>query len=107
MPAVQQAERLALAAGARRALILTIPLAAHTPLMQAAAAAFRRAVDKLPLKAPSIPILANASGEALRTVTALQEELPLQMLRQLVWARTTVAMRRTTVRTVVVHGPGR
>jgi len=107
MPAVQQAERLALAAGARRALILTIPLAAHTPLMEAAAAAFRRAVDKLPLKAPSIPILANASGEALRTVTALQEELRLQMLRQVDWARTMVSMRTMEVRTVVELGPGR
>jgi [acyl-carrier-protein] S-malonyltransferase len=105
--AVQEAEKLALAAGARRALILTIPLAAHTPLMEAAAAAFRKAVDKLPLKAPSIPILANASGEALRTVAALQEELRLQMLRQVDWARTMVSMRTMKVRTVVELGPGR
>ena len=107
MDAVQVAERLALAAGARRALILTIPLAAHTPLMEAAAAAFRKAVDMLPLKAPSIPILANASGEALRTVAALQEELRLQMLRQVDWARTMVSMRAMKVRTVVELGPGR
>ena len=107
MPAVQETERLAIAAGARRALILTIPLAAHTPLMEAAAAAFRKAVDLLPLKAPSIPILANASGEALRTVTALQEELRLQMLRQVDWARTMVSMRAMKVRTVVELGPGR
>src|SRR5690349_12267835 len=107
MPAVQEAERLALEAGARRALILTIPLAAHTPLMEQAAAAFRKAVDKLPLKAPSIPILANASGEALRSVAALQEELRLQMLRQVDWARTMVSMRAMKVRTVVELGPGR
>src|SRR5438876_4287842 len=107
MPAVQEAERLALAAHARRALILTIPLAAHTPLMEAAAAAFRKAVDRLPLKAPSIPILANASGEALRTVAALQEELRQQMLRQVDWARTMVSMRAMRVRTVVELGPGR
>ncbi|TMF53400.1 MAG: ACP S-malonyltransferase [Chloroflexi bacterium] len=107
MAAVQEAERLAVAAGARRALILTIPLAAHTPLMEAAAAAFRKAVDRLPLKAPSIPILANASGEALRTVAALQEELRQQMLRQVDWARTMVSMRAMRVRTVVELGPGR
>jgi len=107
MEAVQEAERLAIAAGARRALILTIPLAAHTPLMEAAAAAFRKAVDMLPLKAPSIPILANTSGEALRTVAALQEELRLQMLRQVDWARTMVSMRAMKVRTVVELGPGR
>jgi len=107
MPAVQEAERLATAAGARRALILTIPLAAHTPLMEAAATAFRNAVDRLQPKAPSIPILANASGEALRTVAALREELRLQMLRQVDWARTMVAMRAMKVRTVVELGPGR
>lgn len=107
MRAVQEAERLALEAGARRALILTIPLAAHTPLMEAAATAFRKAVDRLQLKAPSIPVLANASGEALRTVAALREELRLQMLRQVDWARTMVEMRAMKVRTVVELGPGR
>src|SRR5260370_9419963 len=93
MAAVQEAERLATEAGARRALILTIPLAAHTPLMEQAAAAFRKAVDRLPLKAPSIPILANASGEALRTVFALQAEFRLQMLRRLDCARPMLPMR--------------
>jgi len=107
MTAIQKAEALAIAAGARRALILTIPLAAHTPLMEAAAAAFRKAVDMLPLKPPSIPILANASGEALRTVAALQEELRQQMMRQVDWARTMVSMRAMKVRTVVELGPGR
>ena len=107
MHAVQEAERLATAAGARRALILTIPLAAHTPLMEAAAAAFRKAVDRLPLSAPSIPVLANASGEALRTVTALRDELRSQMLRQVDWAKTMVSMRAMKVRTVVELGPGR
>src|SRR5437899_3934447 len=107
MAAVREAERLALAVGARRALILTIPVAAHTPLMEAAAAAFRKAVDRLQLNAPSIPVLANASGEALRTVAALREELRLQMLRQVDWARTMVSMRAMKVRTVVELGPGR
>src|SRR6266568_4427710 len=64
-------------------------------------------IDLLPLKAPSIPILANASGEALRTVAALQEELRLQMLRQVDWAKTMVSMRAMRVRTVVELGPGR
>jgi [acyl-carrier-protein] S-malonyltransferase len=105
--AVKAAEELALAAGARRALILTIPLPAHTPLMATAAAAFRKVVDKLPLKAPTIPILANASGEAMRTVVSLQEELRQQMLRQVDWARTMVSMRTMEVRTVVELGPGR
>jgi [acyl-carrier-protein] S-malonyltransferase len=107
MPAVQEAERLALAAGARRALILTIPLPAHTPLMEQAAATFRKAVDRLQFKAPTFPVLANASGEAMRSVAALQEELRLQMLRQVDWARTMVSMKTMEIRTVVELGPGR
>jgi [acyl-carrier-protein] S-malonyltransferase len=106
-PAVKEAERLARAAGARRALILTIPLPAHSPLMAGAAAAFRRVVDRLQLTAPSIPVLANASGEAMRTVAALQDELRQQMLRQVDWAKTMVSMRAMKVRTVVELGPGR
>ena len=107
MPAVQEAERLALEAGARRALILTIPLPAHTPLMEAAANAFRKAVDRLQFKAPTFPVLANASGEAMRTVAALQDELRQQMLRQVDWARTMVSMKTMEVKTVVELGPGR
>jgi len=107
MPAVQEAERLALEAGARRALILTIPLPAHTPLMETAAAAFRKAVDRLPFKAPAFPVLANATGEAMRTVAALREELRQQMLRQVDWARTMVSMKTMEVKTVVELGPGR
>src|SRR3989475_13060581 len=60
MPAVQEAERLAVAAGARRALILTIPLAAPTPLMEAAATAFRKAARRLQWCRPPLPSLANA-----------------------------------------------
>ncbi len=107
MPAVQEAERLALEAGARRALILTIPLPAHTPLMEAAAAAFRKVVDRLQFKTPTFPVLANASGEAMRTVAALQDELRQQMLRQVDWARTMVSMKTMEVKTVVELGPGR
>src|SRR5437899_6468376 len=51
--AVQEAERLALAAGARRALILTIPLPANPPLMAGAAAPFGKVVDRRHRTAPT------------------------------------------------------
>jgi [acyl-carrier-protein] S-malonyltransferase len=107
LPAVKEAEILALAAGARRALILTIPLPAHTPLMERAAAAFRSVVDRLPLTVPNLPVLANASGEALATVEALRGELANHLLRPVDWARTMVSLKRLRVKTVVELGPGR
>src|SRR5204862_3036787 len=99
--------RLALAAGARRALILTIPLPAHSPLMEKAGDAFRKVVDRLPLTAPAFPVLANATGERLRSVAALRLELAQHLLRPVDWARTMVSMQRMRVRTVVELGPGR
>src|SRR6202521_2942507 len=106
-PAVQEAERLALAAGARRALILTIPLAAHSPLMAKAGAAFKKVVDRLDISVPAYPILANASGNPIRTVAALRSELTNHLLRPVDWARTMLSLERMQVKTVVELGPGR
>src|SRR5207248_10322682 len=65
VPAVREAEVLALAAGARRALILTIPLPAHSPLMDSASRAFKAVLDRLAFAMPAYPILANATGAAI------------------------------------------
>jgi [acyl-carrier-protein] S-malonyltransferase len=105
--AVQDAERLALAAGARRALILTIPLAAHSPLMAKAGAAFKKVVDRLDISVPIFPILANATGTPIRTVAALRDELTNHLLRPVDWMRTMLSMQRMRVKTVVELGPGR
>jgi [acyl-carrier-protein] S-malonyltransferase len=107
VPAVKEAERLALAAGARRALILTIPLAAHSPLMVKAGAAFKKVVDRLNISVPAFPILANATGNPIRTVAALRSELTNHLLRPVDWMRTMLSLQRMKVKTVVELGPGR
>jgi [acyl-carrier-protein] S-malonyltransferase len=107
LPAVEEAERLALAAGARRALILTIPLPAHSPLMEVAGAAFKSVLDRLPIAMPSFPVLANATGQRIRSVAGLRKELANHLLRPVDWARTMVSMRRMQIKTVVELGPGR
>lgn len=107
MPAVEEAQRLALAAGARRALILTIPLPAHSPLMEAAGNAFRAVVDRLPIEVPRFPILANATGQAIASIMELRQELANHLLRPVDWARTMVSLRAMQVQTVVELGPGR
>ena len=105
--AVHEAERLALAAGARRALILTIPLAAHSPLMAQAGEEFGTVVATLELRPPTIPVLANADGAPLRTVEAIRSELLGHMLLPVDWASTMETMQEMGVRTVVELGTGR
>jgi [acyl-carrier-protein] S-malonyltransferase len=107
MPAVEEAERLALAAGARRALILTVPLPAHSPLMEVAGAAFRAVLDRLPIEMPEFPILANATGQVIASLHDLKQELGNHLLRPVDWARTMVSLRTMQVTTVVELGPGR
>ena len=107
VPAVEEAQRLALAAGARRALILTVPLPAHSPLMEAAGAAFRAVLDRLPIEMPHVPILANATGQAIASLIELRQELGNHLLRPVDWARTMVSLRAMQVTTVVELGPGR
>ncbi len=107
VPAVTEAQRLALAAGARRALILTVPLPAHSPLMEAASAAFRAVLDRLPIEMPQFPILANATGQAIASLNDLRQELGNHLLRPVDWARTMVSLRAMRVTTVVELGPGR
>ncbi len=107
LPAVEMAQELALAAGARRALILTIPLPAHSPLMAAAGRRFGQVVDHLSLALPSFPILANATGDAIASVEALRRELAEHLLRPVDWARTMLSLKAMRVQTVVELGPGR
>ena len=105
--AVARAEQLALQRGARRALVLAIPLAAHSPLMEKASSGFQQLLERLPLRPPRIPVLGNAAGEALATVDGLRDELVQHLLRPVDWARTMVSMQLLRVRTVVELGPGR
>lgn len=107
MPALLEAERLAIGAGARRALILTIPLAAHSPLMEAAGSAFKAVLDRLQVEMPQFTILANATGQAVASIGELKQELTNHLLRPVDWARTMVSLRSLQVSTVVELGPGR
>jgi [acyl-carrier-protein] S-malonyltransferase len=107
MVAVERAEQLALEAGARRALILTIPLPAHSPLMEAAGGAFKAVLERLPMEMPHFPVLANATGQVVASLGDLRQELTNHLLRPVDWARTMVSLHSMQVGTVVELGPGR
>ncbi len=106
-PAIDLAARLASEAKARRVLVLDIPLAAHSPLMERAAAKLAEKIRELPLRAPTIPLVANGTGAVLHSVRAIRSELVGHLLRPVLWARTMTVMQRLRIGTVVELGPGR
>lgn len=97
---------LALAAGARKAVVLPITIAAHSPLMASAAADFATAVDATPLHPPRIPVIGNVTAQPLATPEAIRAELKAQLTSSVLWTDSMRYLVTQGVQTVVEVGPG-
>jgi [acyl-carrier-protein] S-malonyltransferase len=73
--AVDLAARLALSLGARRAIVLPVSVAAHSPLMAEAADGMRTVLGQVAFADPHPPLLANADASLLATADACRAEL--------------------------------
>ena len=78
-------------AGAKRTVRLPVSIAAHSPLMDSAQAAFREALAETPFHKPIIPIIGNTSAEPLLTAEDVRAELDAQLTSPVLW---TDSMRR-------------
>lgn len=83
--ALEEAMKLAREHGARRIIRLAVSIAAHSPLMEQAAEAFRLRLDATPLRRPRIPIVANATGVPLRDPDAVRDALGRQLTSPVRW----------------------
>ena len=66
-PAVEAGAELAKALGAKRAIVLPVSVAAHSPLMAEAAEGMRTALADVTFQDPDIPLLANADARDITT----------------------------------------
>jgi [acyl-carrier-protein] S-malonyltransferase len=105
--AVDAAIEAAKALGAKRAIALPVSVAAHSPLMAAAADGMRRAIADVGFRDPAAPLLANADGRALTTGDACREELIEHLTRGVDWIAAVERMRADGVTTFVEAGPGK
>jgi len=94
------------AAGARRVVRLAVSIAAHSPLMAEAAAAFRHALEKVPLQRPRIPFIANATADELTEPESIREALVRQLTSPVRWRGSVREMIRRGVARFVEVGPG-
>lgn len=105
--AVSRAMDLARARGARKIVPLNVSAAFHSSLMQLAAAGMREAVQALHFQDPVVPIVANCSGEPVRTAEEVQSELIRQVSTAVQWRRSVATMVQAGVSTFVEIGPGK
>ena len=106
-PAVEAAAAAAKGLGAKRALVLPVSVAAHSPLMANAAAGMRAVLAGVAFHDPSVPLLANADARALTTGDDCRAELVDHLTTGVDWIAAVEAMRAAGVTRFVEVGPGR
>jgi [acyl-carrier-protein] S-malonyltransferase len=103
---LQAAEEGLQGAGARRVVRLAVSIAAHSPLMAEAAAAFRRALDAAPFRRPSIPVVANATAHPVAEPEALRAALARQLTSPVRWTESVQWMIAHGAERFIEVGPG-
>ncbi len=106
-PAIETGAELAKSIGAKRAIVLPVSVAAHSPLMAEAADAMRAALAGVTFHDPSAPLLANADARPIETAEACRTELIEHLTAGVDWIRAVERMAAAGVTTFVEIGPGR
>ena len=106
-PAVEAGAELARSLGAKRAIVLPVSVAAHSPMMAAAAEGMRTALAGVEFHDPSPSLLANADARLVTTAEACRSELVEHLTTGVDWIRIVEAMAAAGVTTFVEIGPGR
>lgn len=104
---VEAAVEEARQAGARRAVVLKVSVAAHTLLMAPAQKAFNRALAALPLQDPQVPILGNASARPLTTALEVLADLSAQLTSRVRWTESMRYLLEHGMIIFVEIGPGK
>jgi [acyl-carrier-protein] S-malonyltransferase len=105
--AVEVGAELARTLGARRAIVLPVSVAAHSPLMAEAADGMREALTGIAFHDPQVPLLANKDGRPIDTAEGCRTELVEHLTAGVDWVRAVERMAAAGVTTFVEVGPGR
>jgi [acyl-carrier-protein] S-malonyltransferase len=97
--------KLAQEAGAKRAIKLAVSIAAHSPLMESASAAFRQALLATSFQAPSIPVYGNVEAAPLKDVDSIRKELDMQLTHSVRWTESVQAMVAAGAEQFIELGP--
>jgi [acyl-carrier-protein] S-malonyltransferase len=105
--AIDAAAEIAKALGAKRAIVLPVSVAAHSPLMANAAEAMRGILANVEFHDPTAPLLANADARPITTADGARAELVEHLTAGVDWVRAVETMAAAGVDTFVEVGPGK
>ena len=107
VPAVEAACQAMSEAGARRALMLPVGGAFHSPLMEPARAELAAAIEDADFQAPRCPIYQNVSAEPTIDPGLIRKQLVAQLTAPVRWTQTMEAMIADGAKEVTEVGPGK
>lgn len=106
-PAIEAGAEVARSLGARRAIVLPVSVAAHSPLMAEAADAMREVLTGVTFHDPSTTLLANADARPVTTADGARTELIDHLTAGVDWIAAVERMTAAGVTTFVEVGPGK
>ncbi len=105
--AVEAGAELAKGFGAKRAIVLPVSVAAHSPLMAEAADGMRARIASVEFRDPVTTLLANADHRPITTADGARAELVEHLTAGVDWVGAVQTMQGHGVRTFVEVGPGK
>ncbi len=107
VPAVEKACVKLTEAGARRALVLPVGGAFHSPLMEPAREELAKAIEATEIKAPICPVYQNVVAAGVTDPTEIKKNLVKQLTAPVRWTQTMNQMIADGAQEVVEVGPGK
>ena len=95
------------AAGAKRAILLEVGGAFHSPLMRPAQEGLKEFLRSVTLSAPRKPVVANVSARPFATTEEIRRLLAEQVTSPVKWAQTMAYLKDSGVTRVIEIGPGK
>lgn len=104
--AVDRLIERATAAGARRAVKLSVSVAAHSPLMASALEGFLDVVHSTAFSPPAAPVYGNVRAKPLESAADIQTELDQQLTQSVRWTESMRAIIAAGAQTFIEIGSG-
>lgn len=107
IPAVEAACAAAKEAGAKRALLLPVGGAFHSPLMEPARAELAQAIENTTFSAPKCPVYQNVTANAVTSPEEIKKNLMAQLTAPVKWTQTVKQMMADGASEFIEVGPGK
>ena len=93
--------------GARRALVLPVRGAFHSPLMKSAEESLSKAIDNIQFKEGTCPIYQNITGMPYTDIEKIKQNLVNQLTSSVKWTQTMENMKLDGLTSITEVGPGK